>query len=85
MHSVTRLEDWTCLFLNEFKLLRFEKLFRNALRVLLTTQAERPKFFAELGGILIQESSELDLECLDIRLSTSISISNRRDPPRPSM
>jgi hypothetical protein len=57
-----------CLLLYKFKFLGFQKLLWNTLRVLLTAQAQGPKFLAELRGIFVEEASELNLEFLHIRL-----------------
>jgi hypothetical protein len=57
------------LLLYKFKFLGFQKLLWNTLRVLLTAQAQGPKFLAELRGIFVEEASELNLEFLHIRIA----------------
>lgn len=57
------------LLLNELKFLGFQKLLGDTLRVLLAAQTQRPQLFTELGGIFVQEPSELDLKFFDIGLA----------------
>ena len=49
------------LLLHEFEFFGLEKLFGDALGILLATQAERPQLFAEFGSISIKKARELDL------------------------
>lgn len=57
-----------CLFLYQFELFGLEQLLGDALGAGLGTQAEVPQLFAEGCGVLVEKSSQLDLEGLDIGL-----------------
>ena len=65
------------LLLDQLEFLRLQQLFRDALRIVLATETQRPELLAEFGRVFIQKSSELDLQGFDIGLQSLAQADDR--------